>query len=78
MVMFISLPRLRLGPGTYYFEFLEKAFDGKCVATVKVSLSFILAEWCKVLCFQWKQPGDTDFKTISSDHFAMAVKCESH
>ncbi|CAI8005119.1 N-acetyl-beta-glucosaminyl-glycoprotein 4-beta-N-acetylgalactosaminyltransferase 1 [Geodia barretti] len=48
---------IQLGPGTYYFEFLEKAFDGKCVATVK-----------------WKQPGDTDFKTISSDHFAMAVK----
>jgi hypothetical protein len=48
---------IELGPGTYYFEFLEKAFDGKCVATVK-----------------WKEPGDTDFKTISSDHFAMAVK----
>ena len=29
---------LSLDQDTYYFEFLEKAFDGKCVSTIKVGL----------------------------------------
>ena len=42
----------RLGSGAYYFEFLQKAFDGKVVSTVKVStmimrlLYFTLQMFC--------------------------------
>ena len=36
MLTFINF-HSRFGSGAYYFEFLQKAFDGKVVSTVKVS-----------------------------------------
>ena len=48
------------------------------MATVKVSLSFCQTRRVcdDVVCMQWKEPGDVTFKTISPDHFAMAVECQ--
>ena len=31
---------------------------------------------CVIYGVQWKEPGDSLFRAIPSDHFAMAIKCE--